>query len=104
MAVYTTVLNNRLTTTLTSSVGKAAINAVLSHDEIPALVAAIKAGTWAKFPGLTITLKAAIAGQMPISYGQAFKTVYLASIGFGGIAIIGSSFTLDARQYLTDKG
>lgn len=104
VAVYTTILTNRLTTTLTADVGAAAVAAGLPADRIPELVAAVKGSSWAKLPGLTSSISAAIQGAIPMAYSQAFRTVYLASLGFGGVAIIGSLLTKNAQVHLTDKG
>jgi hypothetical protein len=104
VAVYTTILTNRLTSTLTSDVGPAAVSAGLPESQVPALVAAIKGSTWAKFPGLTDSIRDAVQGQIPFAYAAAFKTVYLASLGFGFLAIVGSIMTKDPRKHLNDTG
>lgn len=67
------------------------------------MLEAIEAGTLAKVPGITTSVLAAITEALPLAYSQAFKTVYLASLGFGGIAIIGSLLTVDPKRHLTDK-
>ena len=102
VAVYSTVLSNRLATTLPENVGPAATRAGLSASQVPALVQAVTGGKLASFPGLTPEVKAAVAAVLPTAYSQAFKTVYLASLGFGGIAIIGSLFAKDAQKHLND--
>ncbi len=104
VSVYTTILTNRLTSTITTNIGSAVVNAGFDTAKVPTLVAAVKAGTWATFPGLTASLKAIIRGQIPTAYGQAFETVYLASLGFGAVAIVGSLLAVDAQPLLTDKG
>ncbi|KAF2735572.1 fungal trichothecene efflux pump [Polyplosphaeria fusca] len=103
VAVYTTVLTNRLSTTIPSVVGGAAIDAGLPESELPEVLAAVAEGTVAKVPGITEAILGAIASAVPTAYSQAFKTVYLASLGFGGIAIIGSLLTVDPKKHLTDK-
>lgn len=104
VAVYTTILTNRLTSTLSSTVGPAAVEAGLSESRLSVLVAAVKAGSWMKLPDITDAIAAAVRSNIPTAYGQAFKTVYLASLGFGGIAIIGALFTKNARKHLTTHG
>ena len=96
-------MTNRLATTIPSVVGGAAVSAGLPESELPEVLTAVAAGTVAEVPGITKSILAAIAGALPTAYGQAFKTVYLASIGFGGIAIIGSLLTKDPKEHLTDK-
>ncbi|KAF2254749.1 fungal trichothecene efflux pump [Trematosphaeria pertusa] len=103
VAVYTTILTNRLSTTLPTVVGGAAVDAGLPASEVPQVLEAISAGTLAKVPGITESILAAITEALPKAYSQSFKTVYLASLGFGGIAIIGSLLTVDPKKHLTDK-
>ena len=101
VAVYSTILSNRLASTLPANIGPVAIAAGLPADQVPALVAAAKAGKLATFPGITDAITAAVTRVMPLAYSQAFKTVYLASLGFGGIAIVGCLFSKDAAKFLT---
>ncbi|KAL5454836.1 hypothetical protein PMIN07_007380 [Paraphaeosphaeria minitans] len=103
VAVYSTILTNRLSTTMPAVVGGAATAAGLPASDVPAVLAAVTAGTVDKAPGVTPSIIAAIAAAVPTAYSQAFKTVYLASLGFGGIAIIGSLLTVDPEKHLTDK-
>jgi len=103
VAVYSSILANRLATTLPAAVGPAAIDAGLPSSQVAALVAAAQAGTLAKFPGITPAIQTAVTAAMKIGYTQAYKTVYLASLGFGGIAIIGCLFSKDAQKHLTNK-
>ena len=103
VAVYSTILTNRLATTVPSIVGGAAVEAGLPVSDVPGVAAAVLAGTVAKAPGVTPSILGAIAQAIPSAYSQAFKTVYLASLGFGGIAIIGSLLTVDPEKHLTDK-
>ncbi|KAI0839239.1 trichothecene efflux pump [Hypoxylon sp. FL0890] len=103
VAVYSSILSNRLATTVPANVGPAAIAAGLPAEEVPSLVAAVLGSQLASFPGLTPEIQAAVASVLPTAYSQAFKTVYLASLGFGGIAIVGCLFSKDAQKHLTDK-
>ena len=103
VAVYTTILSNRLASTIPNNIGPVAVEAGLPSDEISALSKAIRTGTWAKFPGLTPAISQAVARVLPEAYSQAFKTVYLASLGFGAIAIVGSLLSKDAKKHLTNK-
>lgn len=103
VAVYTTILSNRLATTLPETIGPAATDAGLPSSQIGALVAAVKAGTLATFPGITPAIQTAVAAVLPTAYSEAYKTVYLASLGFGGIAIMGCLFAKDAQKHLTNR-
>ncbi|KAI0433868.1 fungal trichothecene efflux pump [Xylaria sp. FL1042] len=103
VTVYSTILSNRLKYTVPANVGPAAVAAGLPEDQVPSLAAAVLGGTLAKFPGLTTDISQAVASVVPTAYSQAFQTVYLASFGFGAIAILGCLFAKDARDLLTDK-
>ncbi|KAF2814997.1 fungal trichothecene efflux pump [Mytilinidion resinicola] len=103
VAVYSTILTNRLSETIPSMVGGAAVAAGLPSSEVPAVLAAVSTGNLAEVPGITTAVITAVAGSVPFAYAAAFKTVYLASLGFGGIAIIGSLFTKNPKKHLTNK-
>ncbi|CAM1505005.1 Fc.00g106420.m01.CDS01 [Cosmosporella sp. VM-42] len=100
VTVYSTILKNRLTTTIPNNVIPAAENAGLPESQIPALLKGVTARNLTAFPA---DVQAAVAGALPEAYAQAFKTVYLASLGFGAIAIVGCLFAKDAKKHLTDK-
>ncbi|KAF3354558.1 hypothetical protein VdG1_07348 [Verticillium dahliae VDG1] len=96
VTVYTTILANRLSTTIPSNIARPAIEAGLPADQVGALAAAVRAG-------ITDSIQEAVWSVLPVAYSQAFKTVYLASLGFGGIAIVGCLFSKDAQKHLTDR-
>ncbi|KPM38189.1 hypothetical protein AK830_g8362 [Neonectria ditissima] len=100
VAVYTSILSNRLTDTIPSNVVPAAEKAGLPESQTSELLAALTAGD---LSGFSDAVQAAVAGALPNAYAQAFKTVYLASLGFGAIAIIGCLFAKDAKKHLTNK-
>jgi hypothetical protein len=103
LPVYIAILNNRLFTTLPNIVGGVAVDAGLSPSKVPDLLSAISARTLDQMPGLTKPIAAAVITALPNAYAAAFKTVYLASLGFGAIAIVGSLLSKDARKHLTNK-
>ncbi|KAI0466669.1 fungal trichothecene efflux pump [Xylaria cf. heliscus] len=103
VTVYSTILSNRLKFTVPNNIGPVAIAAGLPEDKVPALTSAVLSGTLAKFPGLSDSVLKAVSSVLPTAYSQAFQTVYLASFGFGAIAIVGCLFAKDARDLLTDK-
>ncbi|KAK0388942.1 hypothetical protein NLU13_2519 [Sarocladium strictum] len=100
VAVYTTILSNRLATTIPGNLIPAATAAGLPQSAIPQLLAAVPKKDFSSFPS---AVQEAVRGALPYAYAEAFKTVYLASLGFGGIAIIGCLFSKDAQMHLTDK-
>ncbi|RYC63397.1 hypothetical protein CHU98_g2827 [Xylaria longipes] len=103
VTVYSTILSNRLKFTVPQNIGPVAVAAGLPKDQVPALTTAVLGGTLAKFPGLSDSVLKAVTSVLPTAYSQAFQTVYLASFGFGAIAIVGCLFAKDARDLLTDK-
>lgn len=103
VAVYTTILSNRLATEIPAAIRGPAVAAGLPSSQLPALAKAVQAGKLAAFPGLTSAVKAAVAKVLPNAYSKAFETVYLASLGFGAIAIVGCLFSKDAQKHLTNK-
>ncbi|KAI0127123.1 fungal trichothecene efflux pump-domain-containing protein [Xylariales sp. AK1849] len=103
VAVYSTILSNRLASTVPATIVPVAVAAGLPESQVSSLATAIVGGKLATFPGLTDLIKAAVGAVLPTAYSQAFKTVYLASLGFGAIAIVGCLFSKDAQKHLTDK-
>lgn len=103
IAVYTTILSNRLATEIPAAISGPAIAAGLSQSQLPALAKAAQAGKLAAFPGLTSAVKAAVVRVLPSAYTKAFETVYLASLGFGAIALVGCLFAKDAQKHMTNK-
>lgn len=103
VAVYSSILQNRLQTTIPASVGPVVIAAGLPPTEVPALVLAVKAGKLVGFPGLTAQIRNAVARVLPKAYAEAFKTVYLSSLGFGAIALVACLFAKDEQGHLSDE-
>jgi hypothetical protein len=103
VAVYTTILRNRLSSTVPRIVGPVAAQAGLSAEQVSAVCASIAAGSFARFPGLTPEATRAISQVIPVAWLQAVKTVYLAAIGFGAVGLAASLLTKDVRKHLTNK-
>ncbi|KAK2043428.1 fungal trichothecene efflux pump [Colletotrichum somersetense] len=103
VAVYTSILSNRLATEIPAAISGPAVTAGLPEGQLPGLIKAAMAGKVAAFPGLTDAVKAAVTKVLPDAYTKAFETVYLASLGFGAIAIVGCLFAKDAQEHLTDR-
>lgn len=53
-------------------------------------------------PGITPAIAAAVGDGVKLAYTHSFSTVYLASIAFGGLAIIATLFTSDIDHFLTN--
>ncbi|PMD55689.1 siderophore iron transporter [Hyaloscypha bicolor E] len=104
-SIYVSILTNRLTTTLPANVAPAALNAGLPSADLPALFAALATGTATAMeavPGITPTVIAAVGDAVKVAYSQAFKTVYLTSIAFGGLSIIAALFITSIDDSMTD--
>jgi Fungal trichothecene efflux pump (TRI12) len=81
------------------------LNAGLPSADLPALFAALATGTATAMeavPGITPTVIAAVGDAVKVAYSQAFKTVYLTSIAFGGLSIIAALFITSIDDLMTD--
>ncbi|KAH7029838.1 fungal trichothecene efflux pump [Microdochium trichocladiopsis] len=103
VAVYSSVLANRVAIEIPNAVIPAVINAGFPADKAPALASAVVAKSYATFPGVNSAVTAAIASVLPSAYAAAFKVVYLVSLAFGAIALAGSLISKDSQPHLTDK-
>jgi hypothetical protein len=104
--IYVTILDNRLKFNLRADVVPAAIGAGLKKSAIPALFEAIAIGTpaaFAKVPGITPAIIGAVSGALQDAYAASFKTVYLVSITFGGLACIAALFSQNIDDKLTGQ-
>ncbi|KAL1904040.1 hypothetical protein Sste5344_010267 [Sporothrix stenoceras] len=102
-AIYTSVYQTRLSTTIPLYVTPAAEQAGFPASNITALISAAAAGTYAKLPGITPNVVVAVKEALPSAYVASFRTVYLTSIAFGGLSIIGAVMTSSAKTLLNDK-
>ncbi|CAK7207609.1 hypothetical protein SEUCBS139899_010419 [Sporothrix eucalyptigena] len=100
-AIFTSVLSTRKAVTIAAAVTPAAQAAGFDMTNIKTLITAATAGTLAKVPGITPGVIAAVKAVLPGAYAAAFKTVYLVSLAFGGLAVVSSLLTKDAAPYLT---
>ncbi|CAK7232396.1 hypothetical protein SBRCBS47491_008255 [Sporothrix bragantina] len=100
-AIFTSVLSTRKAETIAAAVTSAAEADGFDMANIKTLIAAAIAGTLAKVPGITPELTASIKDALPGAYAAAFKTVYLVSLAFGGLAVAASLLTKNAAPLLT---
>lgn len=103
VAVYSSILQNRLQSTLPANIRQAAIAAGLPSTQVSALVAAVRAGNLSAFPGITTQIRNAVTRVLPTAYAEAFKTVYLSSLGFGAIAVVACLFAKYDEVFLSDE-
>jgi MFS family permease len=92
-AIYVTILNNRLSTNIPAIVGPVVVNAGLPQSSIKPLIAGLAAGNITKVPGINSSIERVARTAYKIAYSDSFRTVYLASIAFGVLAIAASLFT-----------
>lgn len=83
----------------------AVTDAGLPKSSLPALfqATAVKAAASAldSVPGMTTAIKVALHAAQKRAYAESFKTVYLSSLAFGGVALIISNLSADVDKYLT---
>lgn len=97
-AIYSTVLANRLATTVPQYVGPAAQDAGLPASSVPDLIAGLT-GTGSlsasSVPGLTSAINGTAAQAYKVANAEAYKTVFYTSFAFGGAGMILAWFILD---------
>lgn len=101
-AIYVTILNNKLATTIPKFVGPAAVKAGLPESSVPALISGLAAGNVTTVPGITSFIEAAANSAYRTAYSEGFKVVYLASIAFGVVAIAASVLTPNLENRFDD--
>jgi len=104
--IYVTILTNRLKTTVPDNVIPAAKEAGLPATSFESLFTALASGTAAaleKVPGITTKIISAVGEAMKTADSQAFKTVYLTSIAFGGLSIIAALCASNVDEKLTNN-
>jgi MFS family permease len=105
-AVYVAILTNRLTSTIPAEVSPALVSAGLPADSVPGFLAAITAGTsnaFAAVPGVTASIIATGMRAYREANADAYRTVYLATIAFSGVAVILTWFAPNTDHLMTGK-
>jgi hypothetical protein len=104
-AVYSAVLSNRLTKTISSEVPPALIKAGLPATSVADFIAAIAVGTPAAFEkvsGLTESITAVGLRAYKVANADAYRTVFLTTIAFSGLALVLSFFVPNVEERMTD--
>ncbi|PGH00780.1 hypothetical protein AJ80_09119 [Polytolypa hystricis UAMH7299] len=104
--VYTVVLNTRLAKTVPAAVTPAVTAAGLPDASVPSLLQALSVGTEAAYEavkGLTPDILAVATDANKHGSAEAYKTVFLTTIAFTGIALIASLFLPNAENLMTGK-
>ena len=104
--IYSFILSNRLKQTIPAQVPPFLIKAGLPATSVTAFLNAITVGTPAAFaavPGITTDIEATGIGAYHVASADAYKTVFLSSIAFSGIAIITSFFVANVDHLMTKE-
>jgi hypothetical protein len=91
VAIYSTVLNNRLSTTIPQYVVPAVEKAGLPASSVSALINGLKGNgplTASAVPGLTASIIKTATMSYKIANSEAYKTVFYTSFAFGGIGMV----------------
>lgn len=103
MVTYTTILDNRLSIEVPKYVAPTATDAGYPTSQLPQLLSAVRGKTWTSLPGVTADIIVAVTTALRNAQTASYKTVYLASIAFGAIALAACFATIDPKQHLTLK-
>ncbi|CAK7238471.1 hypothetical protein SEUCBS140593_010722 [Sporothrix eucalyptigena] len=112
-AVYVTVLSNRLAATIPAQVPSALVAAGLPASSVEAFLSAAQAGTVTaadaatalatSIPGLTQAILDTGIMAYRNANADAYKTVYLASIAFTGLAVVLALLGRNTEDMMTDQ-
>nr|OQO28755.1 hypothetical protein B0A51_02524 [Rachicladosporium sp. CCFEE 5018]OQO32478.1 hypothetical protein B0A51_00267 [Rachicladosporium sp. CCFEE 5018] len=105
VAIFSTILSTTQSKYAITHVVAAAEAAGASPETAQAVFAALPLGAAAleKVPGLTTAIATAAGGALVQSYVEAVKTIALASLAFGGVAMIACLFLEDIGPKMTPK-
>jgi hypothetical protein len=103
--VYTVILSNRLTATISTQVPPALLSAGLPLSSVPSFIAAFALGPtgFAKIPGATPSIIAAGTAAYKQANADAYRTVFLSNIAFSGVAIVCSLLLPNVDHLLTNQ-
>ena len=109
VAIYTTILSNRLTETIGSQVPGALLDAGLPVDSIESFIGVISTvgvraseESYASVQGVTGSIVDAGVRAYKVANADAYRTVYLSTIGFSGIALVLTFFAPNTERYMTN--
>lgn len=103
-AIFTSIENNKVSQHFANDVVPALIRAGLTASSAESFVGAYTAGDVAalqKIPGITDAIIATGTAAIKQAYSKAFSMVFLASIAFGGCAIIAALFVPNVDDRMT---
>lgn len=107
VAIYSTVLADRQTSTISSQIPAVLLNAGVSESDIPTYMQAVTTGadaaTLKSIPGVTDQVIATVSKGYQSAYADAFRTIFYVSIAFGVLGIICAVMTPNVDELLTNK-
>lgn len=103
VAIYSTILSDKLGKLVPELVTPAALNAGLPSSALPDLYTNLTAGTLAKVQGINADIIAAVAAADSQAASESFRYVWYAVVAFGVMAVIASCLTINYGVYLTDE-
>jgi hypothetical protein len=104
-SIFVSVYGNRLNHNLLEYVPSVAEAAGLPKSSITALLTALASGATAaiaKVPGMNATIQKDVVAATRHAYEASFRTVFLTSLAFGGLAIISAWFTPNTARHMTN--
>lgn len=103
LAIYSTVQANKFAQYTQEIVVPAAEKAGIAADQIPALLEGFASGSFEKVQGLTPAILETVTIAYKTAFSKAVKIVYLISIAFGVLAIIGALISPNPDSKFTTK-
>lgn len=103
--IYTAILTNRLAQTISSMVPPKIIQAGLPSSSVEQFIAAFSVGSSAfeSVPGITPEILAVGTRAYQEANAAAYRTVFLSTIAFSGVAIIAALLLPNVDKFLTGK-
>ena len=103
LAIYSTVQANKFTEYLGTIFVPAAEKAGIAADQIPALLAGFTTGSFTDVEGLTPEMLETCTIAYQTAFSHAVRIVYLISIAFGVLAIIGALISPNPDSQFTTQ-
>lgn len=103
--MYTVALSNRLSKTISTEIPSALIGTGLPATSVADFIAAITMGTpkvFAAVPGITDQITAAGLRAYKVASADAYRTVFLTTIAFLGLALVLSCLVPNVDDRMTD--
>ena len=103
--IYTVILTNRLSQTISSQVPPKVISAGLPSTSVGQFIAAFTTGgdAFSKVPGVTPQILAIGTRAYQEANASAYRTVFLTTIAFTGVAVISALLLPNVDHFLTGK-